>query len=110
MASINAPMQIRYYTTERAVNRRGRKGRREVQTKEILKVFLGVLGVLGGETVRRLPGAARKLQADAAFVWDHACGREADEFVPANPPAHTCFAPGRRRPAMRDRRPEPCWK
>src|SRR5436305_2261902 len=61
MASINAPMQIRYYTTERAVNRRGRKGRREVQTKEILKVFPGGPGIFGGENGQAAPWRCEKV-------------------------------------------------
>src|SRR5580693_757367 len=104
------PCQIRSYTTERAVNRRGRRGRLEVRRQEILRDSLGVLGLLGGETVMRPPAAARNAEADAAFAWGLACGREADGSVPANQRAHT--SPGREKHllAIRDRRRGPCWK
>src|ERR1039458_10848665 len=104
MASMNAPMPAlilhemilheMILHDGQAVDRRARRGRRELRSKKIQRSFLGALCALCGEmpgwfqtTVRPLRSAAA-VAWNAACAWVRACAREASGCVPADRRAH----------------------
>src|ERR1700691_6095374 len=111
------PCQLRYYTRGKAINRRARRGCREVQKEKIFREMslrsrralrLKVLGA--SKFFRQRLACVQAGQRVRAFVWVRACVSEEGESVPANPPARTFLLRGKRRPANRGRRRGLCLK